>query len=791
MTTLKKTLGLTLLLGWLALGLHAAASFTSGTKYRITCRYAGEGSVTVGALHGSDVVLLYQDTDDLPADGYWLFESTGGGDAWRIKNAVTGQYLQYSPQRIEGAIKGLILSDDVVGDSTSWTLRGAGNRYNIVNVADPKQWLNLRTDGTWLLGTYEQNQSSDNEVFSFYDESGEPVESESTLPQISYAKNEVPAHLDSLYVNGRPAIYDQANRRYLCTLPDSLRGTTQLDLTFDFTLNDEDVSEGHALEFNNAALVGGQTFALTNFSATRAYTLLLHDETDATVARASVEFTFLPVVVLNTSADCNGTDYTPSNIRVIDPATTDYAPVLNSTSRYRGATAQGFQKKAFAVKLKDAEGESMDWSYFGLREDNNWILDAMAVDVARMRNRVSTDLWNAFSTRPYYADEEPEMNPGTRGRFVEVVLNGNYHGLYCMTEKLDRKQLKLKKIKQEDGEPDKIRGVLYKSGQWSYEVFMGHESDSRVFPHRAPSAYNNNAMEWCGFEMDYPDLDDDESIDWGPLYNAIDFVATSSDTEFANEYQQWFDMPVWRDYYLFLDVILATDNHGKNMFLMNYNISDENYGQLMTLAPWDLDGTWGRRWDGSNNTTAATSDFDGMVWQHEHGQLGLFHRLQQTAGTQKAWEESLAERYADLRPTAFNPDSLKLRFTSYYDLMYESGAVRRETRRWAESDKPADITTDVRYITRWIDTRIATLDKKYGYDPTTEVGINSPAALDYTAATGGKNAIHITATRPTTIHIYNVSGKLVRSTKVKAGATVIENLAPGVYLVGKNKVSVY
>lgn len=71
------------------------------------------------------------------------------------------------------------------------------------------------------------------------------------------------------------------------------------------------------------------------------------------------------------------------------------------------------------------------------------------------------------------------------------------------------------------------------------------------------------------------------------------------------------------------------------------------------------------------------------------------------------------------------------------------------------------------------------------------MGIDSPAAPDYTAATGGKNAIHITATRPTTIHIYNVSGKLVRRAEVKAGATVIENLAPGVYLVGKNKVSVY
>ena len=703
--------------------------------------------MTLGELHGSGVLLLYQQTSQIPEDGYWVFESTGAENTWRIKNAVTGQYLQYRPQRVEGSVKGLVLSSEVVADSTSWQLQGSENRYNIVNVADPQQWLNLRTDGTWLLGTYAHQGMADNELFSFYDQAGAPVEAEGTSLPDDPSAGTMPSLLDSLYVNGKPAVYDQAGNRYLCSLPETSRGRSSLNVSLTYAFSE--AASGAHLELAGQAVSGTDSVGLADFDCTQPYALKLLDAEGQLLAQTNLEFTFLPIVVLHTSPDCNGTDYTPGDFRVIDPSTTEYDPVLSTTFRYRGASAQNYQKKAFAVKLKDAEGESLDHSYFGLREDNNWILDAMAVDKVRMRNRVSTDLWNAFSTRPYYAGEEPEMNPGTRGRFVEMILNGNYHGLYCMTEKLDRKQLKLKKIKQEDGEPDKIRGVLYKSGQWSYEVFMGHESDSRVFPHRAPSAYNNNAMEWCGFEMDYPDLDDDESIDWGPLYNAIDFVATSSDTEFANEYQQWFDMPVWRDYYLFLDVILATDNHGKNMFLMNYNISDKDYGQLMTLAPWDLDGTWGRRWDGSNNTTAATSDFDGMVWQHEHGQLGLFHRLQQTAGTQKAWEESLAERYADLRPTAFNPDSLKLRFTSYYDLMYESGAVRRETRRWAESDKPADITTDVRYITRWIDTRIATLDKKYGYDPTTEVGIDSPAAPDYTAATGGKNAIHITATRPT------------------------------------------
>lgn len=43
-----------------------------------------------------------------------------------------------------------------------------------------------------------------------------------------------------------------------------------------------------------------------------------------------------------------------------------------------------------------------------MRSDNNWILDAMAVDRARMRNRVSTDLWLAFSTKPYHAAYTPK-----------------------------------------------------------------------------------------------------------------------------------------------------------------------------------------------------------------------------------------------------------------------------------------------------------------------------------------------------------------------------------------------
>lgn len=223
--------------------------------------------------------------------------------------------------------------------------------------------------------------------------------------------------------------------------------------------------------------------------------------------------------------------------------------------------------------MYDAEGNSVDRQFLGLREDNNWILDAMAIDRACMRNRVATDLWNDFATKPYHQKWEKKALTGTRGKFVEVFLNGKYNGLYCMTEKIDRKQLKLKKLKQaENGGNDVIRGSLFKSYDWTYETLMGHYPDISDYPKKAPSNYNNfNKQEaWCGYELKYPDYED-EPIDWAPLWNAINFVSTSSDEQFVQEFADYFDRPVVDDYYLFMEIILASDNHGKNMYYFNYD----------------------------------------------------------------------------------------------------------------------------------------------------------------------------------------------------------------------------
>ncbi len=56
--------------------------------------------------------------------------------------------------------------------------------------------------------------------------------------------------------------------------------------------------------------------------------------------------------------------------------------------------------------------------------------------------------------------------------------------------------------------------------------------------------YDNKSEIWDVFEVKYPELDDIEETDYSTLWNAINFVANSSDEEFINHVAEYFDIPV-------------------------------------------------------------------------------------------------------------------------------------------------------------------------------------------------------------------------------------------------------
>lgn len=593
--------------------------------------------------------------------------------------------------------------------------------------------------------------------------------------------------IDTLRINDKELFYDQTDGMYVTTASAEahLTGTFRPRVHFVSKVSDAD----YEMRIDGVAPDAEGVVVLEDFDCSVPHTLNLYKNGEE-IESAPIRFTYLNIVEV-THPSCNGYYYTPGSIRVTQANVAGYDSIYTAAFKYRGATAQGFDKKSYAVKLYEADGvTSKDVEFLGLRDDNNWILDAMAVDKACMRNRVSTDLWNDFAIAPYHkaAGYEKKARHGTRGEFAEVYLNGKYHGIYCMTEKMDRKQLKLRKLDEatETSKPV-IRGTLYKSSQWGYEVLMGHETDVDVYPKTPPRSYNNNdySETWANFEIKYPDWEE-EPIDWAPLWNAINFVATTNDVTFGADFHKYFDQANITDYYLFIELMLATDNHGKNMFFYNYDQLCEDIAlrEKIGVAPWDLDGAWGRRWDGSKDLCKPKQDFNTFLWKYEHGNLTLFHRMKRNS--KLGWNAELRARYAELRDSHFSEDALCKRFQDYADLFTACGADAREEKRWNKYH--SDINADVAYIKNWVAQRLEYLDKQYDYvkpDGITHVERN------HLTVQGGNNCILITAEAPQTVSIYALNGQLVRRVCVTEGITEINGVASGIYIVNTSKIIVH
>ena len=469
---------------------------------------------------------------------------------------------------------------------------------------------------------------------------------------------------------------------------------------------------------------------------------------------ATVHFTSLPIIHIQ--SENISTEFSNGHFLFYDP--TDSVPLaFDIDVRWRGATTLARPKKSYAVKLKDAKGEKLNHSFLGLRSDNSWILDAMSIDKARMRNRISTDLWNDFSTASYIHAFEPTALNGTRGQFVELFYNHRYQGVYCMTEKIDRKQLQLRKFKN-----GQMRGVLYKTNKWNTLVAT------------SPVPTNEQSI-WNGIEISYPNLEDGEPVDWSPLLQIMDFLTNSSASELRRELPQRIDLDVWRDYFLFIELLLAEDNDCKNLCVYFYDAT--NSSSLFGIAPWDLDHSWGRDYQG--NALEANKNFL------------LYNRVHTCLRTYYGSSNYVKERYQELRTNELRTDSLKARFHRVFQLYRENQVDEREELRWnGQDDIVLDFDAEEEYIQQWIDQRLAYLDAKYDFDEELGIRQTMASASHYYNIRISKGMLHIQATKAGQLQVSNLQGNDVYQKNMQEGESVDLSLPCGIYLVNKAKLFV-
>ncbi|WP_235299060.1 CotH kinase family protein [Portibacter marinus] len=218
----------------------------------------------------------------------------------------------------------------------------------------------------------------------------------------------------------------------------------------------------------------------------------------------------------------------------------------------RGGYSVRYPKASYEIDF------DQDVSLFDLPADDDWILNANYIDKTFMRHKLSYDLFR-------------KMNPdheASQSVYVELELNGSYHGLYVLMEKLDVSSLDINK------------------------------NDSASFIFKEPSLFRHQAYVTPQDTANYyqqisPDIADRDLADSLRLIRKLLMSYDKSDFQ---QLQTIFDLSNIIDWHLLLLISNAGDGFLKNFYLYKINAQTG-----IRVAPWDFDHSFGRDGDGEYN----------------------------------------------------------------------------------------------------------------------------------------------------------------------------------------------
>jgi spore coat protein H len=281
--------------------------------------------------------------------------------------------------------------------------------------------------------------------------------------------------------------------------------------------------------------------------------------------------------------------------------------------------------------------------------------------------------------------------------------------------------------------------------------------DSAVV-YRGVPPFSNKSTLWSGFEYQEPS----QKTDWTNLHDFVQFVVHSPDTTFYRQFPGRFNQASAVDYFLFLNLLRAVDNTGKNLYVAKYKA-----GEPYFFVPWDLDGTYGDDWTGANLNI--TNDLLSN---------GLYDRLQHRTGPTDFWQAA-ARRWASLRASILTQPLLMASIYSNNALLLHNAVYEREHLAWpAYSYDPQQLS----YPATWLTARLAYLDQVFSYQTLATTSPTSPTAFQlYPNPASGFLYVQAGAIQ---LDLQDMSGRRVLQATLTGGATRLDisGLPQGVYV---------
>lgn len=357
--------------------------------------------------------------------------------------------------------------------------------------------------------------------------------------------------------------------------------------------------------------------------------------------------------------------------------------VCTAEIKVQGASSAGMPKKNFNIKLFDSDGtknkvELVD----GWGKENKYCLKANYIDFSQSRNVVSGKIFGEIVKSRNDELANTPNGGAIDGYPILVYNNGVYQGVYTMNIPKDK---------------------------WMFDMHDSDEKNQAIF---MTETWNNavsfREISTSGFVLEYASNEDslvDNNTQWAydSMLDLIEFVYYNDGEDFKNGIHQYADVDKCIDSMLYTFFICADDNTSKNILWVTLD------GKVWFSSMYDMDGTWGMRWNGkiefdeNTHPISALVDGKGLAPERNHSNLNLL------------WEriyvnyyDRVVERYWELRQNILTVENITYHFVDFFNAIPD---IVRDAEKEKWTGVPSQNIDHLEQILTFARKRIEVMDK--------------------------------------------------------------------------------
>jgi hypothetical protein len=311
--------------------------------------------------------------------------------------------------------------------------------------------------------------------------------------------------------------------------------------------------------------------------------------------------------------------------------------------KLRGNSSLSFNQKKYTIELRDGEGKEINAPLLGMPAHSDWVLLAPYNDVSMVRDPLAFQLWRDMG------------HWGPRTRMVELTLNGEYRGIYILSEAIKRGEhrVNISKLKKSDVEGHDVTGGYL----LRIDTF---DEDDATFKSKVPGIGDGIMTSEITWSCIYPKKKklQPEQLDYIQSFiDTVEQVIQSDD--FANPkcgYAKYIDVPSFVDYFIHTELSLNADGYKRSAyFYKEKQHADGTGGRLVAGPVWDYNLAYGNcNFCNANNIEA---------WCFEGGNTNPTPAFWQRLLQDPAFRKAVKVRYQALRKSVLSNKAIN----SYID----------------------------------------------------------------------------------------------------------------------------